>query len=61
MTTTNEDVRTAFEEHRIVQRLASDPPVSVLEGGEVWYNTIADEYRGYETDTGIVAISTTTV
>lgn len=44
-----------------VDRLASDPAVEELTGGEVWYNTSADEYRGYEAGTGIVALSTTTV
>jgi len=61
MPTNNEKVRTAFEEHRIIQRLDSDPATATLDGGEIWYNTTADEYRGYEAGTGIVAISTTAV
>ncbi|SEQ30999.1 hypothetical protein [Natrinema salaciae] len=61
MTTTNEKTRKAFEEHRIVRRLSSDPPTANLEGGEIWYNTTADEYRGYEAGTGIVSVSTTAV
>ena len=59
MTTTNEKVREAYEEQRIIQRLSADPPTATLEGGEVWYNTTADEYRGYEAGTGIVSLSTT--
>lgn len=59
--TTNAAVRRAYEEHRIVQRLSSDPDTADLEGGEVWYNTSADEFRGYEAGTGIVSISTTAV
>ncbi|WP_265112287.1 hypothetical protein [Halosolutus halophilus] len=61
MTTTNEKVRESYEEHRIVRRLSSDPAVANLEGGEMWYNTTADEYRGYEAGTGIVSLSTTAV
>jgi|GEM_PF-1332021 hypothetical protein len=61
MTTTNEEVRTALEENRIITRLSSDPAVALLEGGEMWYNTTADEYRGYEAGTGIVSLSTTAV
>ncbi|QLK25418.1 hypothetical protein HYG81_15190 [Natrinema zhouii] len=61
MTTTNEEVRTALEENRIITRLSADPAVANLEGGEMWYNTTADEYRGYEAGTGIVSLSTTAV
>lgn len=61
MTTTNEEVRTAFEEHRIIQRLSDDPSTELLEGGEIWYNTDEDEYRGYEDGTGIVTLDTTAV
>lgn len=61
MPTTNEEVRTAFEENRIIQRLDSDPATALLEGGEIWYNTTADEYRGYEAGTGIVSLGTTAV
>lgn len=61
MSTTNEEVRTALEEYRIIQRLDSDPATATLDGGEIWYNTTADEYRGYEVGTGIVAINTTAV
>jgi hypothetical protein len=61
MPTTNENVRTALEENRIIQRLDADPAEALLEGGEVWYNTTADEYRGYEAGTGIVSLSTTAV
>jgi len=61
MTTTNERVRMAFEEHRIVRRLTADPDTADLEGGEVWYRTDLDEYRGYEAGTGVVTIDTTAV
>jgi len=61
MTTTNSRVRKAYEENRIIQRLDSDPDTANLEGGEIWYNTTADEYRGYEAGTGIVSVSTTAV
>ncbi|WP_158228654.1 hypothetical protein [Halorubrum sp. C191] len=44
-----------------VERLASDPDPADLDGGELWYNTSADEYRGYEAGTGIVSIGTTAV
>ena len=59
--TTNAAVRAAFEEGRIVKRLSSDPAVADLEGGEVWYNTSTDTYRGYQAGTGIVEFSTTAV
>lgn len=59
--TTNAATRRAYEEHRIIQRLAADPDAADLDGGEIWYNTSADEYRGYEAGTGIVSISTTAV
>jgi hypothetical protein len=61
MGTTNEDVRTAYEEGRIIKRRASDPAPATLEGGELWYRTDLDEYRGYEAGTGIVTIGTTAV
>ncbi|SEW10379.1 hypothetical protein [Natrinema salifodinae] len=61
MTTTNEKVRESYEEHRIVRRLSADPSTANLEGGEIWYNTTADEYRGYEAGTGIVSVGTTAV
>lgn len=59
--TTNAAVRRAFEENRIVQRQSSDPDPAELDGGEVWYNTTVDEFRGYEAGTGIVSVSTTVV
>ena len=59
--TTNAAVRRAYEDQRIITRLSSDPDAGDLEGGEIWYNTTADEYRGYEAGTGIVSPSTTAV
>lgn len=59
--TTNAAVRTAFDEHRIVQRVSADPDTADLEGGEIWYRTDLDEYRGYEAGTGVVSISTAAV
>ncbi|WP_049979368.1 hypothetical protein [Halolamina rubra] len=59
--TTNAAVRRAFEGHRIVRRVSSDPATADLEGGEIWYRTDLDEYRGYEAGTGVVTLSTTAV
>jgi hypothetical protein len=61
MGTTNSRVRDAFEEHRIVRRLDSDPDTSTLEGGEIWYRTDLNEFRGYEAGTGVVTLNTTAV
>jgi len=59
--TTNAATRRAYEEHRIIRRVDADPDTADLEGGEVWYNTSADEYRGYEAGTGVVTLNTTAV
>ncbi len=59
--TTNASVREAYEGHRIVRRRSSDPATAELEGGEIWYRTDLDEYRGYEAGTGVVTINTTAV
>jgi len=59
--TTNAAVREAYEGHRIVRRVSSDPATAELEGGEMWYRTDLDEYRGYEAGTGVVTIDTTAV
>ncbi|PGF16177.1 hypothetical protein CP556_08670 [Natrinema sp. CBA1119] len=48
MPTTNNRVREAFEENRIIRRLASDPPAGNLEGGEMWFNTTDGAWRGYD-------------
>ncbi|MFW6435546.1 MAG: hypothetical protein ACOCY1_04125 [Halovenus sp.] len=48
MPTTNARVRRAFEENRIVRRVESDPSEGDLEGGEIWYRTDTDEWRGYD-------------
>lgn len=61
MATTNEKVREAYEEHRVVRRVTSDPATAMLEGGEMWYRTDLDEFRGYVAGTGIVTINTTAV
>jgi hypothetical protein len=61
MSTTNAEVREAYEGHRIVRRVTSDPDTADLEGGEIWYRTDLDEYRGYEAGTGVVTLNTTAV
>lgn len=48
MPTTNARVRRAFEENRIVRRVTSDPAESDLEGGEMWFRTDTNEWRGYD-------------
>ena len=48
MPTTNARVRKAFEEHRIVRRVTSDPDEGDLKGGEIWFRTDTDEWRGYD-------------
>ena len=59
--TTNAATRRAYEEHRIVQRVTADPETADLEGGEIWYRTDLDEYRGYVAGTGVVTLNTTAV
>lgn len=59
--TTNAAVRKAFEEGRIIERRSSDPDTADLEGGEMWYRSDLDEYRGYEAGTGVVTINATAV
>jgi hypothetical protein len=54
-------VRRAYEEHRIVRRLEADPDTADLEGGEIWYRTDNDEYRGYVDGTGVVTLDFTAV
>ena len=61
MSTTNGRVRRAYEEHRIVRRLDADPDTADLEGGEIWYRTDNDEYRGYVAGTGVVTLDFTAV
>jgi hypothetical protein len=58
MTTTNARVRRAFNEYRIIRRVSSDPPAGDLEGGEVWFRTDTNEWRGYD-GTGFVTFDVT--
>jgi len=48
MPTTNARVREAFEEYRIIRTLSEDPPAGNLEGGEMWFNTAQNAWRGYD-------------
>jgi hypothetical protein len=41
-------VREAFEEYRIIRTLSEDPPAGNLEGGEMWFNTAQNAWRGYD-------------
>lgn len=43
MPTTNARVRKTY-----LGRRAGDPPEADLEGGEVWFDTETDTYRGYD-------------
>lgn len=58
MTTTNNRVRQAFEEGRIIRRRDDDPSEGDLDGGEVWFNTSDDDWRGYD-GTDFVTFDTT--
>ncbi|WP_137288837.1 hypothetical protein [Natronorubrum halophilum] len=58
MTTTNEKLRKEFEEYRTGRRLSEDPPEAILEGGERWFNTTDNEFRGYD-GTSFVTFDTT--
>lgn len=48
MPTTNNRVREAYDEHRIVRVLDSDPDEADLEGGEIWFRSDTSEWRSYD-------------
>ena len=48
MPTTNANVRQAFDEGRIIKRRTDDPAEAALEGGEIWFRTDTNEWRGYD-------------
>lgn len=52
MSTTNANVREAYEEHRIVRILDEDPDDPV--DGAVWYRSDTGEYRGVEDGTTVI-------
>jgi hypothetical protein len=58
--TTNAAVRKAFEEHRIIRALTSDPPTDERVDGSVWYRTDTNEFRGQK-DGSVVTLDTTAV
>lgn len=58
MPTTNARVREAYEEHRVVRVVDSDPSDAV--DGAIWYRSDLNEYRGME-DGAVVTFDTTAV
>jgi hypothetical protein len=58
--TTNAALRKAFEEHRVVRRVSSDPPADERVDGSVWYRTDNNEFRAQENGS-VVTLNTTAV
>lgn len=58
--TTNAALRKAFEEHRVIQAVSSDPPAAERVDGSVWYRTDTNEFRAQENGS-LVTLDTTAV
>lgn len=58
--TTNASNRKAFEEHRVIRRMASDPPADERVDGSMWYRTDNDEFRA-QVNGSLVTLDTTAV
>lgn len=48
MPTTNARTRRAWRGYRIIRRLDADPDEAALDGGEMWFRTDTEEWRGYD-------------
>jgi len=58
--TTNAALRRAYEEHRVVRRVASDPPADERVDGSIWYRTDNNEFRA-QVNGSLVTLDTTAV
>jgi hypothetical protein len=58
--TTNAEVREAYEEHRVVRRVDTDPDAADRVDGSVWYRTDTNEFRA-QVNGSVVTLDTTAV
>jgi hypothetical protein len=58
--TTNAELREAYEEHRVVRVVSSDPPASERVDGSIWYRSDNDEFRA-QVNGSLVTLDNTAV